>query len=84
VRRNGWMARARHWLARKKNSVLDHAAVTLTGHCRHKTHGEMLAARSHCPDCRRRYVRWAISAGLDFNPERDGSFSEWARHGRND
>lgn len=32
--------------------------------CEHVSHQEMIAARDHCPTCRKRYVVWAESIGL--------------------
>jgi hypothetical protein len=68
------------WLARFTNRIeaaKDRVAVAITGRCRHRTHQEMLAARSYCPDCRRRYADWAGGIGLDIDP----LARDWARHG---
>ena len=68
---NAWLAR----ITTRIDDVRDRVAVATTGRCRHRTHQEMLAARSYCPDCRRRYVAWAEGIGLGVDPS--GRDSEW-------
>lgn len=58
----------------------DNIAIRFTGECRHRTHAEMLAARSYCPDCRRRYASWAVGIGLDVDPQS----RDWARRERSE
>lgn len=79
-----WLAQLAKRITHRVDVAKDTTALTFIGRCRHATHQEMLAARSHCPDCRRRYVRWAVNVGLEFDPERDGAFSQWARRGRSE
>lgn len=64
-------------LAHRVDVAKDAIAVRFTGECRHRTHQEMLAARSYCPDCRRRYAGWAAGIGLDIDP----LTRDWARTG---
>lgn len=65
-------------VAHRMELAKDHVAIKVTGGCGHRTHAEMIAARSYCPDCRRRYVNWAIGAGLEI----DSLSGSWARRGQ--